>query len=508
MAEKRIGVFSSRKLLSLTLNNRNLEEIMQKIRKCFNEFNDAMKGPSKIEYVVAVIILMIAAFMFCFTKDFKLTVTQSLDFNDCLFHGKVFRYYSEINQLALSGHYSNAWPQTLLAGANYSIINYASVGLICLPVYIFDRLFDLSVSFLVYEMIVKAAFAAMMVYMTIIVYDICKLLKPVEKDAKWVSLCFLTSPVFLFASIIISHLDIFSILFLLLGIKYMIKGNHWLELLFFMLAAFYKPFILLGILPILILREKRILYLLRDAVAVLSGILLQNVVYHFDPGYAETQKFMSETYGFIGRFFGVGFAYKRNCYDSTVSYFVVTFVIICVIAYMIREVKWAYVFAIPFMVMGAFVLFVQWHPNWMVLVVPFLTLMLLYTHNIRLTCILECVFSLFVILMTALGWLHNYDIRMINGGVISKLLHLEINKSLQIHKVLTRKFPDIPIDIYASLLCAAVIGMMLVFAVDTMKYRSGKTDAEKVRKWERCAVWCRVLPAAGFMAYALLTCFI
>lgn len=190
MAEKRIGVFSSRKLLSLTLNNRNLEEIMQKIRKCFNEFNDAMEGPSKIEYVVAVIILMIAAFMFCFTKDFKLTVTQSLDFNDCLFHGKVFRYYSEINQLALSGHYSNAWPQTLLAGANYSIINYASVGLICLPVYIFDRLFDLSVSFLVYEMIVKAAFAAMMVYMTIIVYDICKLLKPVEKDAKWVSCAF------------------------------------------------------------------------------------------------------------------------------------------------------------------------------------------------------------------------------------------------------------------------------------------------------------------------------
>ena len=397
---------------------------MKRFKKWFKCFNDVKEGPSQKEYVLGGILVLIAAFMFCFTKDFKLTVTQSLDFNDCLFHGKVFRYYSEIKDLALSGHYSKAWPQSLLAGANYSIINYASVGLICLPVYIFDRLFDLSVSFLVYEAVVKAAFAVMMVYMSKIVYDICKLLKPDETDAKWVSLCFLTSPVFLFASIIISHLDIFSILFLLLGIKYMVKGNHWLELLFFMLAASYKPFILLGIVPILLLKEKRILYLLRDAVAVLFGILLQNVVYHFDPGYVETQKFMSDTYGFIGRFFGVGFAYKRNCYDSTVSYFVVAFVLICVVAYMIRNVKWEYVFVFPFMVMAAFVLFVQWHPNWMVLVVPFLTLMLLYTHNIRLTCILECLFSLFVILLTALGWLHNYDIRMINGGVISKLLNL------------------------------------------------------------------------------------
>lgn len=481
---------------------------MQKIKKYFNEFNDAVTGPAKMEYIIGFVILMAAAFMFCFTKDFKLTVTQSLDFNDCLFDGKVFQYYSEINKLALAGHYSKAWPQSLLAGANYSIINYATVGLFCLPVYIIERLFDLSVPFLVYEAVVKAAFVAIMVFMTKIVYDICKLLKPEGNDAKWVSLCFLTSPVFLFASIIISHLDIFSILFLFLGIKYMVKGNHWLELLFFMLAASYKPFILLGIVPILFLREKRILYLIRDMIAVLFGILLQNVVYHFDPGYAETQKFMSETYGFIGRFFGVGFAFKRNCYDSTVSYFVVSFVLICIAAYMIKRVKWEYVFALPFMAMGAFVMFVQWHPNWMVLVVPFLTLMLVYTRNIRITCILECLFSLFVILLTALGWLHNYDARMINGGVISKLLNLEINKDLMIHKVLLRKFPDIPIDIYASLLCAVVLGLMFVFSVDCIKSRKGNEDADKVRKWERCAVWCRVLPAVGFMAYSLLICFL
>lgn len=485
-----------------------MQDKFQKIRNYFNRFNQAGQGPVKAEYVMGFVLLVSAAFLFCFTKDFKLTVTQSLDFNDCLFRGKVFRFYSEINKLALSGHYSNAWPQSLLAGANYSIINYMTVGIFCLPVYAFDRLFHLSVPFLVYEAVVKAMFVVMMVYMTKIIFDICRLLKPEECDAKWASFCFLTSPVFLFASIIISHLDIFSILFLLLGIKYMVREKHWLELLFFMLAATYKPFILLGIIPILLLREKRILYLIRDFLAVLFGILLQNIVYRFDPGYGETQKFMSETYDFLGRFFGVGFAYERNCYHGTVSYFVVSFVLICVAAYMIKKVKWEYVFALPFMVMGAFVLFVQWHPNWMVLVVPFLTMMLIYTHNLRIACILECLFSALVIILTALGWLHNYDVRMLNGGVVSKLLHLEINKNLMIHKVLMKKFPDLPIDIYASLLSAVVLGMMFVFILDCVKAWKGVEGAAGAGRWERCAVWCRVLPIAGFIGYALFVCFI
>lgn len=481
---------------------------MQKAKKWFNKFNYVENAPTKAEFIIAFLILLFAAYMFCFTKDFKLTVTQGLDFNDCLFHGKVFQYYSEINKLALAGHYSKAWPQTLLAGANYTIINYASLGLICMPAYLIGKLFHITIPYLVYVAIVKTAFVAMMLYMTKIVYDIVMLVCPDKKEGGWTALCFLTSPIFLFASIIISHMDIFSTLFLLLGIKYMIRKNRKLELVFFMIAATYKPFVLLGIIPVLFLQEKRVLYLARDFVVTVLGILLQKVVYHFDPGYLESQKFMSETYGFIGRFFGVGFAYKRNCYDSTVSYFVLIFILVCVAAYLIKKVRWEYTLALPFVVMASFVMFVQWHPNWMVLLVPYMILMYAFTSNIRVNCILECVTSLFIIILTALGWLHNYDARMINGGVISKLFHLEINNKYMIHKVLLRKFPDIPIDIYASVLCGAVGAMVILYVLDCYRRRRSEKDVNKQRQWERIAVWCRVLPTVGFMAYALLICFI
>lgn len=284
----------------------------------------------------------------------------------------------------------------------------------------------------------------------------------------------------------------------------MVKEKRKQELIFFMLAASYKPFVLLGIIPMLFLKEKRVLYLLRDFIVIMAGILAQNLIYRFDPGYGETQKFMSETYDFLGRFFGTGFGFTRNCYDSVASYFVIAFVIICVVAYLIKKVEWQYAFTLAFAVMGAFVMFVKWHPNWMVLIVPYMMLLLLYTYNIRVMCILEFVFSLFVLLVSGFGWWHHYGIRIINGGVISQLLGLKADKYHDIYKIIPRMFPQIPNDIYSSILCASVLGFLVLFALDWWRKKRGVAYDKDGRKWERCAVWFRVLPVVGYMAYALL----
>lgn len=479
---------------------------MNKVRQYFKKFNEAENGPVKAEFILAFVIIAIAAFVFCFMKDFKLTVTQSLNFNDCLFEGKIFSYYSEVNKLALSGYYGSDWPQSLVASANYSIINYATIGFLCMPVYIFERFFGLAVPFLVYEFVVKLAFAVLMILMAKIVFDIAKTLQPGGKDARWIALCFLTSPVLLFTSIMISHLDIFSILFLLLGIRSMVKRNHWMELVFFMLAVSYKPFVILGIIPILLLKEKRILYLIRDLFVTVFGILLQAAVYHFDPGYGETQKVMGDTYNFVGRFFATGYPFLRNCYDATASYFIIAFVVICVIAYGMKKVEWQHVFAFPFIVMGMFVLFVQWHPNWMILLVPYMALMMIYTYDLRLTCILECLFALLVIIVSGFGWSGFYDIEIINGGILTQLLGLKANGNYDIGAFLTRKIPGIPTDIYASLLCGVTAAMMIVFAFDCIKRAKGVEYGKETRVWERCAVWCRVLPVLAYMMYAFLAC--
>lgn len=478
---------------------------MEKIRKSFNRFNDAENGPQKWEFIVAVFIVCFASFMFCFMKDFRLTVMQGLNFNDCLFHGKFFRYYSEINKLALSGYYGPDWPTTLVASANYSIINYAVLGIICLPVYIVEHLFKLQVPFLVYEIVIKAVYCIMMIYMTKICYDIAMLLQNDKKNAKWVSLCFLTSPIIIYSSIIISHMDIFSTLFLMLGIKYLFEGKKKQELIFFMIAVAFKPFVILGIIPMILLKEKRILYLLRDAIVIMAGVLVQNIIFHFDPGYGETQKVMSETYNFVGRFFSSGFPFGRNMYQGTASYFIIAFVAICVVAYMVKKCSNQMLLLLPLCEMSSFVLFVFWHPNWMILMLPYLTLLMLYTDHLRLYCILEFCFSAFIIIVSGFGWAGYYDIEIINGGVIPQILGWEANPKYNIGEFLTRKVPQLPSDFYGSFLAAIVIGIVIVAVIDMWKH-SGKKQTVKEIAWERCAVWFRVVSVVMYMLYAILAC--
>ena len=54
---------------------------MEKLRKRLNAWNDGKGGPRKGDWMAALAIVAILTLFFCFLKDFKLTVTQSLTFD-------------------------------------------------------------------------------------------------------------------------------------------------------------------------------------------------------------------------------------------------------------------------------------------------------------------------------------------------------------------------------------------------------------------------------------------
>lgn len=481
---------------------------MRELSKRLRNWNNADEGVKKYEIVIGVIILLVAAFFFCFMKDFKLTMQQSLLFDTTLIHGKVHKFYSIVNSQALKGAFPDPWPASLLSGANYPIINYATLGLICFPLYAIDKFFKLSLSIYAYEAIIKILYVAMTIYMSKLVYDICGLIGCEKTRKGWVAFSFLTSPVLLFSAVVITHLDIFSIFFLLLGIRSLLKKNHRNELIFFALAAAYKPYVLIGIIPIVLLKEKRIMYLLRDFIVVLVGIILQNGIYHFDPGYARVQNFMSKTYGFIDRFFSTGFYYEKNCYHDEASLFVISFIVVCVAAYMLKKVKPIHLFAFPLVTWCAFVLFVGWHPNWIINIVPFMILVLACTHEVKLYCILETIFAFAFYAVTFIGWEANYDNGMIGGGIFSKLMGLEVNENYRLFTILREKLDSIPTAIYGSVLCGITASYIGLVVYDCYRERKGKLVCQNKIEWDRGAIWVRVLPFVLFVVYSFVSCLI
>ena len=188
---------------------------MERIKNKFSQWNEGSNGPSKYDMIAALAIVLLISCFFCFLKDFKLTVMQSLTFDSCIFNGKVHKFYSIVNAQALSGYYDSVWENSLSAGANYSIINYATLGIVCLPLYVIEKIAKTAVPFVLYEVIVKAVFVAITLYMTKLVGDICSLVSMDEGRSKWLKFAFLSSPILWYSCLMISQMDIFSLLFLM-----------------------------------------------------------------------------------------------------------------------------------------------------------------------------------------------------------------------------------------------------------------------------------------------------
>ncbi|MCM1244889.1 MAG: hypothetical protein NC293_04495 [Roseburia sp.] len=481
---------------------------MKQIKNKIYHWNEGSSGPSKYDMIAALVIVLLISCFFCFLKDFKLTVMQSLTFDSCVFNGKVHKFYSIVNAQALSGYYDSVWENSLSAGANYSIINYATLGIICLPLYVIEKIAKITVPFVLYETIVKAVFVVATLYMTKLIGDICSLISMDGTRSKWVRFAFLSSPILWYSCLMISQMDIFSLLFLMLGIRASIKGMKWFELLFYALAVFYKPFALIAIIPILLLKEKRIIYIFRDVLITLAGLLFQNVVYHFDSGYARVQDYMGELYNFSERFFSSGIVTTRNVYTANAGFFVISFVIICVIAYSIRKFDYHLMFALPFAAWCAFVVFVQWHPNWLVFMIPFAVITLGYSYRIKLMCAIECVFTIFFLLVNSLGWLFNYDNDLINGGILPQIFgfHSDGGEFGTIRPILTDKLSAIPVDFYISVLSAAAISMVVTVVMDIYRRRKEISYDINEAKFERGIMWLRSLPMLCFIVYSLVSC--
>ena len=484
--------------------------MMEKFRKRVNMWNDGTRGPRKGDWIAAFVFIAIMTFFFCFLKDFKLTVTQSLTFDSCLLNGLLKDFYTIVNKQALSGYYDSVWGKNLSSGANYSIINYATLGIICLPFYIIGKVLHVAIPFLVYELLLKLLFTAAVFYLTKVLADICKEVSMKAETTKWVSFCFLTSPILWYGLLMISQMDIFALFFMVLGLRAWLQGKKKWELAFYAIAAFYKPLVLIGLVPLFLLREKRIIYILRDCLVSVAGLLLQQIFYGSDPGYQRVQKYMSGLYSFWERLFNAGIPTTRNVYTANSSYFILLFVLICIVAYSIKKVTMPLAFGLPMLSWLAFILFVQWHPNWLVYMVPFAVIMLGFSYRKKLFCLIECFFSIFWLAVCALGWLFNYDNDLINGGVISQLagLHTDGGDFGTIYPILVQKMAGIPVDLYISLLTAALVGWMAATVMDLYRHWRGVTPSKEMTAFERGPVLLRSLPMILFMLYSFANCFI
>ena len=231
------------------------------------------------------------------------------------------------------------------------------------------------------------------------------------------SYLFATSPIAIFAVFIFSGYDIFGVFFTLLGLHaYFAKNWKWF-VLWFSVAISFKYFAALIYLPLVLLIEKRISHLVLYGLLGLAFSALQFWMYwHSEAFHFGIFAMISQKTGGHGgslRFMLANVVYVALClylyfskFDFRVNadawYWRAIFV--CVLAY------------------ALFFSWTLWHPQWLVIITPFICLAYPFIRSKRLLLIIEILGYLGFAIFTVNHWVGNVDNTMLYGGVFGGVL--------------------------------------------------------------------------------------
>ncbi len=452
----------------------------------------------KLDWSLAILVLAIGTFLFCYNFDLPIVVEQANDAVNILFSGKIFSFYSITMEHAVNGYYS--FGESMLNSPNYNVIVYLIVGIWNLPIRLFGIILSTETMRMMYIMWAKCLIVVLGVVSAILMDKITYKLKEknvFDNSTENIGFLFLTSTVFLFGNVIFGQFDIIAVCFVLIGLYFLVNDKMIRFCLFMSLAMCIKGFAVFILVPIVLLLEKRIIYILRNLIVGMSLPLLYKVIYRFDPAYSTVQQFMDSNYNFKGRLFAVTFSGGV----ANIDVLILIVGIVCAICFYIKdeEKKWRNVFIMPLAIFLAFSILVLWHPQWLVIMSPFMVFSYGLVRNKRDYLFTELLYSVGYIAV-ATTYLSGIDVYMLNTGILTKIVgrpYTGITFINLINQVL--KLNNF-IDIALTVLTVGGIGMLLVLT----KFNLENNNSSELNVLNRGILWLRMIPIVGFVAVSIL----
>lgn len=315
---------------------------------------------------------------------------------------------------------------------------------------------------------------------------------------------FATAPIAIFAVFIFGGYDIFTVFFMLLGIHAYFAKNFKSFVFYFSVAISFKYFAALIYLPLVLLIEKRLIYLVLYGLLGIAITAIQFALYwHSDI--------------FLGKIFGlVGAKATGNAVSIRFILANVAYGVMCLYLYFsklditadpqgwFRRTIFACIFSY-----ALFFSWVLWHPQWIILITPFIALSYLWIQHQKTMLCIEILGYLGFAVYCMNNWVGNVDNTMIYGGIFGGLLP-------QIHTlasdVMGRKWmASSRILFYASLYAPLLIMVWERFI--TKSSRATNRVTPKLSLWitevgsERTLFNIRFLVATYFYILVTVICF-
>lgn len=387
-------------------------------------------------------LLALVGYLFFSHTDIVVTAQNSLQY----LNGNLLDFYSQCKET--SGTY----------GANYLPSTFIIFALWNLPLKLFSLVPESwntwNTLFLMWNKILPSVIYMMSGYM---IYRIC--LNEFNMDnvkSKIAAYTFLTAPIGFYSQFIFCQYDIFTVFFMLLGIKYYFrietnKRNGYLFITFFAIASTFKYHALLIFVVLLVLKEKDILKIVITFVCSLTLLIISGGFYFI----FDREGFKNSVLGFnalnyaTSQGISVGF--------GTLNLLLIVFCVIVAFAYFTKATdkeQWIrysfyYCSGVCFVLFG----FMKWHPQWLLFAVPFWTISFV-THDkfhvfLWIDMLAAVIFNVFVVNY----WPDSLDQNLFKGGI----LYADLQQKASAAKTMADIYIYQDIDMMFSLLFAVFL---------------------------------------------------
>lgn len=249
-------------------------------------------------------------------------------------------------------------------------------------------------------------------------YQILLQLGTTRKKAELGVFIFLSSPIGFFSQFLFGQYDSFTLFFVLCGVYFWIKNDFWKFIIFFGVGITFKYTALLIFVPLLLLREKRYFRIIKACLLAIFPFALEVIAY------IPSEAFRNGVFGFKAVGYITGLQFSTTYFQ--ISPIIVLWLLLCSFAFLhnpenkIDEYKWGVWLSslVCFLIFGL----CQWHPQWLLFMIPFLVLGMLYHEKVEAFLILDLLLMGAFVLVTVAMWPNHVDQNLMGLGIFKNII--------------------------------------------------------------------------------------
>ena len=432
-------------------------------------------APTRREYTLFALLLAAAYLLFAH-PDILETARHAYILLRSTFDGQFLEFYNNTLTRVYGYDYSNA--------AHYNIAVYLLYAVWELPLYGLEKLTGMAFSDVTLALWCKAIGVAAYLGCGFLMGKLAAAFGCEENACAWAPLAFWLNPIAFFTVGIMGQYDSLCLFFVLLALFLYKQKRLWAFSLVMGAGMVCKFFPLFLLLPLLLLVEKRPLRVLGYTAASFWLYLPTALLFHGRTGDASY---------FNGLMTDRLFAQQFPGGVMGASYIGIAMAVLCLVAWLYtprdEDSFSAAVLYIGLAVFGVLFLFVLWHPQWLLLLVPFVVLTTLRQKSGAPLLLADAVLATGFILITLSMWPLALEGDMLDFGVLWYALgtpySLAEGRAVSFYLGLIPHLTQlIPVCFYGALLAELLFKLPLPGGKVLAERLAGpKAAAQSLRNW-------------------------